>query len=338
MLHTLAEIPPDIMGLSKAAVALPIVPMFHANAWGIPWAAPATGAKLVLSADYRPERMCQLFRDEKVTHSAGVPTVWLTMIEHIERTGEDLGVLKKVTIGGSAAPRAMIRWLRARGVDVGHAWGMTETSPIGTCGAHPANWDQLSDDEQVECVARQGFVPFGVELRVVDDEGIAQPRDGVSGRLQCRGPWVVKRYFKAEQDATDEDQWFDTGDVAVIHPDGTMQITDRAKDVIKSGGEWISSIELENAAVGHPGVAEAAAIGIPHPLWDERPLLCVVRANGSDVSSDEIISHLREHVASWWLPNAIEFVDSHRIRRPASFRSSGSASSSETIASPTPRR
>jgi fatty-acyl-CoA synthase len=310
MLHTLAEISPDIMGLSKAAVALPIVPMFHANAWGIPWAAPATGAKLVLSADYRPERMCQLFRDEKVTHSAGVPTVWLTMIEHIERTGEDLGVLKKVTIGGSAAPRAMIRWLRARGVDVGHAWGMTETSPIGTCGAHPANWDELSDDEQVECVARQGFVPFGVELRVVDDEGVVQPRDGVSsGRLQCRGPWVVKRYFKAEEDATDEDQWFDTGDVAVIHPDGTMQITDRSKDVIKSGGEWISSIELENAAVGHPGVAEAAAIGIPHPLWDERPLLCVVRANGSDVSSDDIIGHLRKHVASWWLPNAIEFVD-----------------------------
>ena len=310
MLHTLAEISPDIMGLSKSAVALPIVPMFHANAWGIPWAAPATGAKLVLSADYRPERMCQLFRDEKVTHSAGVPTVWLTMIEHIERTGESLGDLKKVTIGGSAAPRAMIRWLRARGVDVGHAWGMTETSPIGTCGAHPANWDQLSDDEQVECIARQGFVPFGVELRVVDDEGVIQPRDGLSsGRLQCRGPWVVKRYFKAEEDATDEEQWFDTGDVAVIHPDGTMQITDRAKDVIKSGGEWINSIELENAAVGHPGIAEAAAIGIPHPLWDERPLLCVVRANGSDVSSEDVVSHLRKYVASWWLPNAIEFVD-----------------------------
>ena len=310
MLHTLAEISPDIMGLSKSAVALPIVPMFHANAWGIPWAAPATGAKLVLSADYRPERMCQLFRDEKVTHSAGVPTVWLTMIEHIERTGESLGDLKKVTIGGSAAPRAMIRWLRARGVDVGHAWGMTETSPIGTCGAHPANWDQLSDDEQVECIARQGFVPFGVELRVVDDEGVIQPRDGLSsGRLQCRGPWVVKRYFKAEEDATDEEQWFDTGDVAVIHPNGTMQITDRAKDVIKSGGEWISSIELENAAVGHPGIAEAAAIGIPHPLWDERPLLCVVRANGSDVSSEDVVSHLRKYVASWWLPNAIEFVD-----------------------------
>ena len=310
MLHTLAQLTPDIMGLSKRAVVLPIVPMFHANAWGVPWAAPATGAKLVLSADYRPETMCQLFHDEEVTHSAGVPTVWLTMIDHIERTGAELGPLKQVTIGGSAAPRAMIRWLRARGVNVGHAWGMTETSPIGTCGAPPAGFDQMSDDDQVEYIARQGRVPFGVELRVVDDEGNVQPRDGKSsGRLQCRGPWVVKRYFKAEEDATDEEQWFDTGDVACMHPDGTMQITDRSKDVIKSGGEWISSIELENAAVGMPGVAEAAAIGIPHPKWDERPLLCIVRANDSSVTADEIIAHLRKHVASWWLPNAIEFVD-----------------------------
>ncbi len=310
MLHTLAQCSPDIMGLSKQAVVLPIVPMFHANAWGVPWAAPATGAKLVLSADYRPEKMCQLFHDEKVTHSAGVPTVWLTMIDHIERTGAELGPLKQVTIGGSAAPRAMIRWLRARGVQVGHAWGMTETSPIGTCGAPPAGFEDLNDDEQVEYIARQGRVPFGVELRVVDDEGNVQPRDGKSsGRLQCRGPWVVKRYFKAEQDATDEEQWFDTGDVACLHPDGTMQITDRSKDVIKSGGEWISSIELENTAVALPGVAEAAAIGIPHPLWDERPLLCVVRANDSNISADEIISHLRKHVASWWVPNAIEFVE-----------------------------
>ena len=310
VLHTMAQLSPDIMGLSKQAVVLPIVPMFHANAWGVPWAAPATGAKLVLSADYRPERMCQLFREENVTHSAGVPTVWLTMIDHIERTGEELGDLQQVTIGGSAAPRAMIRWLRARGVKVGHAWGMTETSPIGTCGAPPLGWDEMSDDDQVEYIARQGRVPFGVELRVVDDDDVIQPRDGKSsGRLQCRGPWVVKRYFRADEDATDDEQWFDTGDVAVIHPDGTMQITDRSKDVIKSGGEWISSIELENAAVGLDGVAEAAAIGIPHPLWDERPLLCVVRSDGSDVSSDQIISHLRKHVASWWIPNAIEFVE-----------------------------
>ncbi len=310
MLHTFAQISPDIMGLSKQAVVLPIVPMFHANAWGVPWAAPATGAKLVLSADYRPDVMCRLFRKEKVTHSAGVPTVWLSMIEHIERTGEELGDLKKVTIGGSAAPRAMIRWLRGRGIDVGHAWGMTETSPIGTCGARPPDWDALSDDEQVEYIARQGFVPFGVELRIVDDDGNVLPRDGqASGRLQARGPWVVKRYFKADRDATDEEQWFDTGDVAVLHPDGTMQITDRSKDVIKSGGEWISSIELENAAVGCPGVAEAAAIGIPHPKWDERPLLLVIRAPESDVTDAQIRDHLRGHVSSWWLPDAIEFVD-----------------------------
>jgi fatty-acyl-CoA synthase len=310
MLHTLAELTPDVMGLSKSAVVLPIVPMFHANAWGVPWAVAATGAKLVLSADYRPERMCQLFREEKVTHSAGVPTVWLTMIEHIERTGEEIGPLKQVTIGGSAAPRAMIRWLRDRGVQVGHAWGMTETSPIGTCGAPPADWDEMGEEEQVEYIARQGRVPFNIELRVVDDEGRVQPRDGVSsGRLQCRGPWVVKRYFKAEEDATDEEQWFDTGDVAVLHPDGTMQITDRSKDVIKSGGEWISSIELENCAVGCAGVAEAAAIGISHPKWDERPLLVVVRANGGDVSEGQIRDHLKQHVASWWMPDAIEFVD-----------------------------
>lgn len=310
MLHTLAQMTPDIMGMSKQAVVLPIVPMFHANAWGVPWAAPACGAKLVMSSDYRPEKMCQLFRDEKVTHSAGVPTVWLTMIDHVERTGETFPDLKQVTIGGSAAPRAMIRWLRDRGIQVGHAWGMTETSPIGTCGAPPAGFDDLSDKEQVEYIARQGRVPFGMELRVVDDEGNIQPRDGVSsGRLQCRGPWVIKRYFKAQEDATDDQQWFDTGDVAVLHPDGTMQITDRSKDVIKSGGEWISSIELENAAVGCPGVAEAAAIGIPHPKWDERPLLCIVRANGSAVTEGEIRDQLRKHVASWWMPDAIEFVD-----------------------------
>lgn len=310
MLHTLTQLTPDIMGISKTSVVLPIVPMFHANAWGVPWAGAASGAKLVLSADYRPERMCQLFREEKVTHSAGVPTVWLTMIEYIERTGEKLGPLEKVLIGGSAAPRAMIRWLRERGVEVGHAWGMTETSPIGTCGAPSYGWDEKSDEEQVEYIARQGRAPMNVELRVVDDDGNVLPRDGKSsGRLQCRGPWIIKRYFKAEGDATDDELWFDTGDVAAMHPDGTMQITDRSKDVIKSGGEWISSIELENAAVGCHGVAEAAAIGIPHPKWDERPLLCVVRSNGSNVSEATIRDHLRKCVASWWMPDAIEFVD-----------------------------
>jgi acyl-CoA synthetase (AMP-forming)/AMP-acid ligase II len=310
MLHTMAESSPDIFNLSKRAVVLPIVPMFHANAWGVPWAAPMVGCKLVLSADYRPDKMCDLMRNEKVTHSAGVPTIWMGMIDYVEKTGADLGDLKYVTIGGSAAPRAMIRWLRSKGVEVTHAWGMTETSPIGTCGARPPGWDSMSDEDQVEFTARQGRAPFGVQLRIVDDEGNELPRDGKSsGRLQARGPWVVKRYFKEERDATDDEQWFDTGDVAVIYPDGTMQITDRAKDVIKSGGEWISSIDLENAAVGCAGVAEAAAIGIPHPKWDERPLLLVVRSEGSHVSEQDIRDHLRQCCSSWWQPDAIEFVD-----------------------------
>jgi fatty-acyl-CoA synthase len=310
MLHALMEVTPDVFGLSARSVVLPIVPMFHANAWGVPWAAPLVGCKLVLSADYRPQQMCDLFRGEAVTHSAGVPTVWLGMIEHIERSGEDLGSLQSVTIGGSAAPRAMIEWFRGRGISVGHAWGMTETSPIGTCGAPPANWDEMTDAEQLDYVARQGRVPFGVELRIVDDKGRELPRDGVaSGRLQARGPWIVQRYFKDDSDAADADGWFDTGDVAALHPDGTMQITDRAKDVIKSGGEWISSIELENCAVGCPGVVEAAAIGIPHPKWDERPLLLVVRGEGSQVDETSIRNHLGQHIAKWWQPDAIEFVD-----------------------------
>ncbi len=310
MLHTLAEAAPDIFNLSKQSVVLPIVPMFHANAWGVPWAAPMMGCKLVLSADYRPDTMCRLFREEKVTHSAGVPTIWLTMIDYLERSGDKLSDLKQVTIGGSAAPRAMIRWFLEHGIEVGHAWGMTETSPIGTCGSRPLGWENYSIDEKVEYISRQGRVPFGVELRTVDEDGNALPRDGKSsGNLQCRGPWVIRRYFKAEEDATDEDQWFDTGDVACLHPDGTMQITDRAKDVIKSGGEWISSIELENAAVGFAGVAEAAAIGIAHPKWDERPLLVVVRQEGCDICPDALRSHLATKVAKWWLPDAIEFVD-----------------------------
>jgi fatty-acyl-CoA synthase len=232
------------------------------------------------------------------------------MIDHIERTGEDLGSLKSVTIGGSAAPRAMIEWFRKKGIEVGHAWGMTETSPIGTLGAPPANWDSMSDAEQVAFITRQGRVPFGVELRTVGEDGAELPRDGTSsGNLEIRGPWVIRRYFKEEEDAVGSDNWFDTGDVAVLHPDGTLQITDRSKDVIKSGGEWISSIELENAAVGCPGVAEAAAIGIKHPKWDERPLLVVVRAPGSDVCANRIRDHLSGQVAKWWLPDAIEFVD-----------------------------
>ena len=312
MLHALTEITPDVFGLSARAVTLPIVPMFHAGAWGLPFSAPMAGTKLIFSADYAPELMCRLFREEKVTHSAGVPTVWLAMIGHVEATGAELGPLRQVTIGGSAAPRAMIEWFHARGIDVGHAWGMTEMSPIGTVGAPPSAWDDYSREERLAYVCRQGRVPFGVELRIVDEEGKVLPRDGVaSGRLQARGPWVVKQYFEDERGpACDADGWFDTGDVAILHPDGVMQITDRSKDVIKSGGEWISSIDLENAAVGCPGVAEAAAVGVFHPKWDERPLLLVVRREGADVTPEAILSHLAGHVAKWWLPDEILFVES----------------------------
>tara|TARA_B100000678_G_scaffold290020_1_gene301943 strand:- start:1477 stop:2415 length:939 start_codon:yes stop_codon:yes gene_type:complete len=286
--------------------------MFHAVGWGLPYAAPMVGLKFVFSAVNDPAVLCDLMNREKVTHSAGVPTVWFAMFNYMDQTGKAPEHLKVVTIGGSAAPRSMIARIMKMGVRVNHAWGMTETSPIGTIGALPVEWDDMTFDEQVEYSTRQGRVPFGIEMRVVDDDGAVLPRDGTSsGRLQVRGPWVVQRYYKDESgDAVTEDGWFDTGDVSVIHPDGTMQITDRAKDVIKSGGEWISSVDLENAAVGCPGVAEAAAIGVAHPKWDERPLLLVVRHEGSDVTADAIRDYLTDHVAKWWLPDEILFVDS----------------------------
>jgi fatty-acyl-CoA synthase len=311
VIHALTEISPACFDLSTSAVALPIVPMFHAAAWGLPFASAIAGLKIVYSAVNDPTVLCTLMNEEKVTHSAGVPTVWLAMFQYMDATGRKPEHLKIVTIGGSAAPRAMIERLMKMGIRVSHAWGMTETSPIGTMGAPPWNWDDLSFEEQVDLVCKQGRVPFGVELRVVDDDGEEQPRDGTSsGRLQIRGPWIIKRYFQADADATEAGNWFDTGDVAVLHPCGTMQITDRAKDVIKSGGEWISSVDLENAAMGCPGVAEAAAIGVHHPKWDERPLLLVVRNEGSDVSAENILAHLANHVAKWWLPDEILFVDS----------------------------
>jgi fatty-acyl-CoA synthase len=310
VLHALAQVAPDMFDLSARSVFYPFAPLFHANGWAIPWAAPLVGCKLVLSAAYRPDEACELFHSEGVTHSAGVPTVWLGMIDQVERTGTDLGRLERIIVGGSAAPRATIRWFKQRGIEVVHAWGMTETSPIGTMCTPKGGWERLTEDGQMDFISRQGRVPFGVELRIVDDEGIELPRDGKTpGKLQVRGDWVLKRYFKAERDSAGPDQWFDTGDVAVLHHDGTMQITDRAKDVIKSGGEWISSIELENGAIGCAGVAEAAAIGIPHPKWDERPLLLIVRAKGEDISEPAILDHLAAHVPRWWLPDAIEFVD-----------------------------
>jgi len=310
VIHTMSIIAPDIFDVSARSVMLPVVPMFHAGSWCIPYAAAMVGLKLVLCADNKPEHICELFNAEGVTHSAGVPTVWLGLIDHVEDTGASLGKLHTIIVGGSSAPPATIRWFRERNIRVNHLWGMTEMSPIGTVGAPPANWDSMNDDEQLAYMSRPGRSMFGVELRVVDDEGNIMPRDGMSsGRLQTRGPAVVKRYFKQDKECVDSENWFDTGDIAVIHPDNSLRLTDRAKDVIKSGGEWISSIEIENAAVGCPGVLEAAAIGIPHPKWDERPLLLIVRDDGSTVGESEIRDFLSGQMAKWWLPDAIEFVE-----------------------------
>lgn len=311
-LHAMAGLQPTIFNFDARSVMLPVVPMFHAASWGLPWGGAAAGIKFVFSAVNDPAVLCELMNREKVTHSAGVPTVWLATFAHMDAAGITLPHLKLAIIGGSAAPRFMIERLMKAGVQVAHAWGMTETSPIGTTGAMTHDWDDLSFDQQVSVKQMQGRAPFGVELRCVDldDNSQVLPRDGkTSGALQVRGPWVIKRYFKAETDATVDGQWFDTGDVGVIHPDGTLQLTDRTKDVIKSGGEWISSVELENAAIGHDCVAEAAAIGIYHPKWDERPILVVVKQAGTEVSADEITAYLAEKVAKWWLPDAIEFVD-----------------------------
>jgi fatty-acyl-CoA synthase len=312
MLHAMAGLQPAAFDFSTQATMLPVVPMFHAASWGLPWAGAASGAKFVYSQVNDPVILHRLMIQEGVTHSAGVPTVWLGMFAHLDATGGDLGKLRLAIIGGSAAPRAMVERLMKAGIRVGHAWGMTETSPIGTMGAPTADWDDLTFDQQVDHVCKQGRPPFGVELRTVDldDPDVTLPRDGTtSGRLEVRGPWVLQRYFQADTDAAAPDGWFDTGDVATLHPDGTLQLTDRTKDVIKSGGEWISSVELENAAVGCVGVAEAAAIGIYHPKWDERPLLAVVRKPGATVEEADIRAYLSDKIAKWWMPDAIIFVD-----------------------------
>ncbi len=315
MLHALTEIGPDCFNLGATSTLLPIVPMFHAASWGVPFAGAAAGVKFVFSVTNEAPVLHQLMLQEGVTHSAGVPTVWLGMFQHLDALaakGEDagLGKLALVTIGGSACPRSMIERLMGQGIRVGHAWGMTETSPIGTMGAPSADWNSLTFDQQVDVVAKQGRVPFGVELRVIDEQGNVAPRDGkTSGCLQVRGPWVIKRYFKAEADATEGGQWFDTGDVSILHPDGTMQITDRAKDVIKSGGEWISSVELENIAVGCPGVQEAGAIGIYHPKWDERPVLIVIKKPDAEVSEESVKAYLADRIVKWWMPDRVLFAD-----------------------------
>ncbi|MDP4575396.1 long-chain fatty acid--CoA ligase [Qipengyuania sp. G39] len=312
VLHALAGLQPSTFNFSASSVMLPVVPMFHAASWGLPYAGAMAGIKFVFSAVNDPAVLDEMMKKEGVTDSAGVPTVWLAHFQYCDANDIELPKLRAATIGGSAAPRFMIERLMKNGTRVQHAWGMTETSPIGTVGGPTADWDEMTFEQKVEKTMKQGRPIFGVELRTVDldDRTKVLPRDGeASGALQIRGPWVVKRYFKAEEDALTADGWFDTGDVAILHPDGTMQITDRTKDVIKSGGEWISSVELENAAVGHPAVAEAACVGMFHPKWDERPVLFVVKKEGRDCTAEDVVNFLSDKVAKWWLPDAVEFVD-----------------------------
>ena len=312
VLHCFATLYTDTLAIRATDATLPIVPMFHANAWGVPYAAAAAGAKLALNGpNHEPEPLHALIEDEGVTVTAAVPTIWLGMLDYLGKTGKRLDCLQRVTIGGAAAPRTMIEMFqKVYGVEVSHAWGMTELNPLGTVGSPNAYSAALDEDGQLDLKCKQGRAVFGVEMKIVDDDDVELPWDGVAfGRLKVRGPWVAGEYFKHEGGAIlDDAGWFDTGDVSTIDEHGFMQITDRSKDVIKSGGEWISSIDLENAAVGHPDVAEAAVIGIHHPKWDERPLLIVVSQDGRTVDKQVMTEFLTGKVAKWWLPDDVVTV------------------------------
>jgi fatty-acyl-CoA synthase len=317
VLHAYASALPDGMGASSRDSILPVVPMFHVNAWGVPYSAPLVGAKLVFPGPQLDGKsIYELFEAEGVTFSAGVPTVWLGLLQHMKQTGAKFSTLQRTVIGGSACPPAMIRAFREEyGVEVIHAWGMTEMSPLGTLCKLQNKHLKLPEAAQQKLLEKQGHVIFGVDMKIVDDKDNELPWDGQTfGNLMVRGPWVVKEYFRGEggdplhYDA-DGRGWFPTGDVATIDADGYMHITDRSKDVIKSGGEWISSIELENLALAHPAVANAAVIGVPHPKWDERPLLVVVKKPDAQVTRDELIAYYEGKVAKWWTPDDVQFVD-----------------------------
>ncbi len=313
VLHTLIGMQYDAIGIGARDTVLPVVPMFHANAWGIAFSAPAVGAKLVLpGAKMDGESIYELLDGEKVSFTAAVPTVWLMLLQYLEATGKKLPILTKVVIGGSAVPERILRAFEENyEVEVIHAWGMTEMSPLGSLGSMTSPVVAKDRETVVRYKLKQGRVPFGVEMKVVDDNGRELPRDGKSaGHLVVRGPAVAKAYFKnAGGQILDKDGFFDTGDVANLCELGYMQITDRAKDVIKSGGEWISSIDIENFAVGHPSVANAAAIGLPHPKWDERPLLIVQLKPGATATKEEILNFLNGKIAKWWMPDDVAFVD-----------------------------
>ena len=314
VLHAYAAVAPDVMGLSSRDTVLPVVPLFHVNAWGIPYSTMMTGSKLVLPGPKMGdgEALYGLLDSEDVSIALGVPTVWLALLQYCEKAGKKLDKLEKTLIGGAAVPRSMIeKFRKVHGVEVRQGWGMTEMSPLGTVNVLKAGLETLSEEEKIDLATKAGRGLFGCELRIVDDEGTVLPWDGVAyGALQVRGPWVCSDYFKLEGSAGThtEDGWFETGDVATIDPRGYLAITDRTKDVIKSGGEWISSIELENTAMGHPAVAEAAVIGISHPKWTERPLLVVVRAEGKTLDKKEMLEYFEGKVANWWIPTDVAFV------------------------------
>jgi fatty-acyl-CoA synthase len=313
VLHALACAAPDYLNLSSRDSVMPVVPLFHANGWSLAFSAPMTGAKMVMPGPRLDgPSLHALLEEEQVTVTAAVPTVWLGLLAHLDSTQGRLSSLKRVVIGGSACPRAMTEAFETRfGVTVAHAWGMTEMSPLGSfCSIKPA-YEDLEPEAMLDLKTRQGHPPFTVEMKITDDAGAPLPWDGKTfGRLKVRGPAVAARYMGGDGgDILDAEGFFDTGDVATIDAHGYMAITDRAKDVIKSGGEWISSIELENLAMGHPDVAEAAVIGIPHPRWDERPLLVIVPRPGRNPTRDDLLSFMEGRIAKWWLPDAVALVE-----------------------------
>jgi len=312
VLHAYAAALPDAMNCSSRDTILPVVPMFHVNAWSLPYIACMVGAKLVLPGPALDGRsLHELIEGEGVTLSAGVPTVWQGLLAHMEAGGLSFGTMRRTIIGGSACPPAMMRAFQDNhDVQVLHAWGMTEMSPLGTVGSLMAKHQALSPEARQTVQSKQGRAIYGVEMKIVGDDGAELRWDGVSaGELFVRGPWIAARYFQEQGAGPLSAGWFPTGDVATIDPDGYMEITDRAKDVIKSGGEWIGSIELENIAMSHPGVQMAACIAARHPKWDERPLIVAVRKPGAELSGEELIRHFDGKVARWWTPDAVVFVE-----------------------------
>ena len=311
-LHAYAAALPDVMNLSARDAVLPVVPMFHVNAWGIPYSAALTGAKLVFPGPAMDGKsIYELLEAEKVTYAAGVPTVWQMLLAHLGSNGLKFSHLKRTVIGGSACPPAMIKAFNDDyGVDVLHAWGMTEMSPLGTLCTLKNKHEALSADEKMKIRLKQGRAIYGVDMKIVDDAGNELSWDGKTyGDLMVKGPWIVREYYKGEGGDPLVDGWFPTGDVGTIDADGYLQITDRSKDVIKSGGEWISSIDIENIAVAHPAVAMAACIGVSHPKWDERPIVAVVKKPGAEVTRDELIAFYQGKTAKWQVPDDVVFVD-----------------------------